>query len=47
MDEEENNMTKEKMDVETNSDWEFKLWQKIYVGQLSDEESNTSSDLSG
>ena len=51
MDEEEKNMTQEKMDVGTNSDWqeeeEFELWEKIYVGQLSNEERESSSDLSG
>ena len=51
MDEEKKNTTQEKMDVETNNDWqeeeEFEIWQKIYVGQLSDEESDMSLDLSG
>ena len=50
MDEEEKNTTQEKMDVRTNSNQqeeeEFKLWQKIYVWEVSDKESESNSDLS-
>ena len=47
--EEEETTTQEKTDVGTDNDQqereECKEWQKIYVGQLSDEESDTSSDF--
>ena len=43
--------TQEKTDAETDKDQQegedYKEQQKIYVGQLSDEECDTSSDLSG
>ena len=51
MDKEEKTTTQEKTDVGTNNDQqeeeEYERWQKIYVGQLSDEESDSSSDYSG
>ena len=51
MDKEEKTTTQEKMDAGTDNDQqqgeEYEVWQKIYVRQLSDDESNTSSDLSG
>ena len=50
MDKEEKTTTQEKTDAETRYQQEeekYKLQQKIYVGQLSDEESNTSLDYSG
>ena len=51
MDEEEKAMTEEKMDVETRyqqEDKKYMLQQKIYVGQLSEEEeSDTGSEYSG
>ena len=46
MDKEEKATTQEKMDVETSGqqeEEEYKLQQKIYVGQHSDEESDASS----
>ena len=52
MDEEKKATTEEKMEVGTNSNQqrkeeEYELQWKIYVGQLSDEESDTGSDYSG
>ena len=50
LDEEEKAPTKEKMDAETRYQQEeekYKLQQKNYVGQLSDEESGTSLGYSG
>ena len=49
-DEEEKATTQEKMDVETSDqqeEEEYELQHKIYAGQLSNEESDTSSDYSG
>ena len=48
-DEEEKTTTQEKTDVETSiqqEEEEYELQQKNYVGQLSNEESDTSSDYS-
>ena len=50
MDKEEKATTEEKTDAETRYQQEeekYKLQKKIYVGQLSEEESDTSSDYSG
>ena len=50
MDKEEKATTEEKMDAETKYQQEeekYELHQKIYMGQLSDEDSDTGSDYSG
>ena len=50
MDEEDRATTEEKIDAETRyqqGEEKYELIQKVYVGQLSDEESNTSSHYSG
>ena len=50
MDEEEKATTEEKIDAATKYQQEeekYKLNQKIYMGQFSDEDSDTGSDYSG